>query len=57
VVNHTEGELTLIFEDSSEKPVKIARSKSIKGKAVLPDGTIEDVIFYTSAFIMLGLGG
>ncbi len=48
VVNHTEGELTLIFEDSSEKPVKIVRSRRIKGKAVLPDGTIEDVIFYTS---------
>lgn len=46
VVDHSEGELTLIYEDISEKPVKVVRSRSIEGKAVLPDGTIKSLTFH-----------
>jgi hypothetical protein len=48
MVNHSKGELTLIYEDISERPVKIVHSRRIKAKAILPDGTIKDVRFYTS---------
>ncbi len=46
LVDHTEGELTLIYEDISETPVKVVSSHSIEGKAVLPDGTIKDLRFH-----------
>jgi len=46
VVDHREGELTLIYEDISEKPVKVVSSRSIEGKVLLPDGTIKNVTFH-----------
>ena len=44
-VDHLEEEMALIFEDISEKPVRLLRLTDIEGEVVLPDGTKEEVTF------------
>lgn len=45
LVDHQTGEVALVFEDISEKPIKLLRLRRIKGKAMLPDGTVKEEIF------------
>lgn len=46
LVDHQTGEAALVFEDISEKPIKLLRLRSIKGKALLPDGTVKEEMFW-----------
>ena len=45
IVNHAQGEMALLFEDISEKPVKIIRAQKIIGEVELPDSTVKKEIF------------
>lgn len=45
VVDHADGEMALVFEDISEKPIKLVGFQRIKGEVTLPDGTVKEEIF------------
>ena len=45
LVDHTIGEMALIFEDISENPIKLIRLQRIRAKAIFPDGEVKDEIF------------
>ena len=45
IVNHAQGEMALLFEDISEKPVKIIRAQKIVGEVELPNRTVKKEIF------------
>jgi len=38
-VDHTNEKMLLIFEDISERPVKLVNLRSIRGEIITPDGT------------------
>ena len=45
IVDHADGDMALVFEDFTERPIKAAGCTSIEGKATLPDGRVEEVTF------------
>jgi hypothetical protein len=45
VVDHSDKEMTLVFEDMSEKPVRPVRFQTINATVVLPDGTEKKAVF------------
>lgn len=44
-VDHGKGKMFIIFEDISERPVKLLSLKTIGSKVIFPDGTIKTVTF------------
>ena len=46
-VDHIKGRMQLIIEEISEKPVKLLRFRSLKGKITFPDNKVKTVTFRT----------